>query len=133
MLSRIPVLKSRTVLRLDGILCLLMGAALVALRHVLAGPTGLPPGFLAAAGAALLPIGLFILAVGWPERPRRAGVAIVVAGNVLWVLASIGVLAFALVTPTLLGAVIIVAQAVVVAVVAFLEAAPLGSAPHSQA
>jgi hypothetical protein len=122
MLSSITSLSPRTVLRLDGALCLAMGAVLVALHAAIAGPTGLSTGFLLTAGVLLLPVGLFILAVALLPGPTRSGVAIVVIGNALWVLASIGVLVAGFVQPTLFGAVLILGQAVAVAVFAAVEA-----------
>lgn len=125
--TRALTLPLRTVLRLDGLVCLAMGGALVALADSLAGPTGLTPTFLTLAGALLLPVGLFILAVAWPAEPPRAGVALVVAGNALWVVASIGVVVTAVVNPTPLGTMLILGQAAAVAVIAVLEAAPLAT------
>lgn len=98
-----------------------MGLALIALRNLLAGPTGLPTGFLLVAGILLLPVGLFILAVAMPRHPPRAAVTIVVLGNILWVAASVGVLAFEMVEPTGLGTALILAQAVGVAAIAAVE------------
>ena len=122
--ARFAALSPRTVLRLDGVLCLVMGGALLALQSVLAAPLGLPPGFLAGAGVLLLLVGLFIVAVSWPASPSRLGVAIVVIGNVLWVVASIGVILVGVVEPTSLGVALILAQAAAVAVIAALEALP---------
>jgi hypothetical protein len=115
----------RRVLRFDGILCLAMGAGLVLLHDGLAGPTGLPPMFIAVAGGLLVPVGLLILAVAAPATPPRAGVFVVVAGNAAWVAASVVVLVFGLVTPTPLGAALIVLQALAVAAIAVVEVAPL--------
>lgn len=129
MYPSIAALSPRMVLRFDGILCLVMGGALIALRDLLSTPTGLPPGFLAGAGALLLPVGLFILAVSWPARPHRAGVAIVVAGNALWVVASLGVLLTSVISPTALGFVVIIGQAGLVTAIAALEALPFASQP----
>ena len=117
----------RTVLRLDGLLCLGMGAGLVVLRHPLAGFSGLSPTFLAIAGGLLIPVGLFILAVASFRTPPRAGVMVVVVGNVLWVVASMAVLVAGIVSPTALGAALILVQALVVAGLAALEAAPRGA------
>jgi hypothetical protein len=77
----------------------------------------------------LLPVGLFILAVSWPARPHRAGVAIVVAGNALWVVASLGVLLTSVVSPTALGFAVIIGQAGLVAAIAALELLPFASQP----
>ena len=61
----------------------------------------------------LLPIAAFIARVATRERIAPAGVRLVIIGNVLWVLASLALL-FA-VSPTPLGYVFVIAQALVVA------------------
>ncbi len=117
-------LSPRTILRLDGVVCFAMGSALIAFSSMLAEPTGLSLGFLLVAGLLLLPSGLVILAVSWPLHPPRLGVAVVVLGNLLWVVASFGVLFFGIVQPTPLGVGLIVGQAVAVLAIAALEARP---------
>ena len=112
----------KEVLRFDGVLCLVMAAALIALRNVISGPTGLPAGFLAVAGMLLLPIGLYILAVASAAAPSRLGTGTVVIGNVLWVLASLAVIAGGFVEPATLGVVLILVQAAGVAAIAAAEA-----------
>lgn len=112
-------LSLKTVLRFDGALCLLMGIALIALRNTISGATGLSAAFLAWAGALLLPVGLFILAVAAPTPPPRHGVGLVVIGNALWVLASIVVVL--IIEPTGLGIALIFVQAVGVTMIAAVE------------
>ncbi|HUG60784.1 MAG TPA: hypothetical protein VMP03_03005 [Methylomirabilota bacterium] len=115
-------LSTRTVLVADGVVCLLMGAGLIGLRHVLAAPTGLDAAFLAGAGALLLPVGLFILLVASGRAPLRFGLAVIVAGNIAWAAASILLPISGLIAPTELGLWLIVAQAVAVAAIAAIEA-----------
>jgi hypothetical protein len=78
--------------------------------------------------ALLRETGLFLIAytalVGWlgtrPSMPR-ALVAIVVAGNAAWTIASVALLFSGWVTPNLLGEVLVAAQAIVVGVFAELQ------------
>ncbi len=131
-MSMNAALSPRTILRLDGVVCFAMGSALIGFSSMLAEPTGLSLGFLLVAGLLLLPSGLVILAVSWPLHPPRLGVAVVVLGNLLWVVASFGVLFFGIVQPTPLGVGLIVGQAVAVLAIAALEARPLSAWPaHS--
>lgn len=126
-MSMNAALSPRTILRLDGVVCFAMGSALIGFSSMLAEPTGLSLGFLLVAGLLLLPSGLVILAVSWPLHPPRLGVAVVVLGNSLWVVASFGVLFFGIVQPTPLGVGLIVGQAVAVLAIAALEARPLSA------
>jgi hypothetical protein len=78
--------------------------------------------------ALLRETGLFLIAytalVGWlgtrPSIPR-ALVAIVVAGNAAWTIASVALLFSGWVTPNLLGEILVAAQAIVVGVFAELQ------------
>jgi hypothetical protein len=78
--------------------------------------------------ALLRETGLFLIAytalVGWlgtrPSMPR-ALVAIVVAGNAAWTIASVALLFSGWVTPNLLGEILVAAQAIVVGVFAELQ------------
>jgi hypothetical protein len=82
--------------------------------------------------ALLRETGLFLIAytalVGWlgtrPSMPR-ALVAIVVAGNAAWTIASVALLFSGWVTPNLLGEILVAAQAIVVGVFAELQYAGL--------
>lgn len=113
-----PWLSLRRVLAFDAFTCVALGVALLAMTSLLASLSGLPQGLLAWAGAILFPsAAAMALAAARPARPL---VLLVVAGNVLWIIASIAVLAVA--TPTVLGGMIVIAQAAAVAVLAWLEA-----------
>jgi hypothetical protein len=78
--------------------------------------------------ALLRESGLFLIAytalVGWlgtrPSLPKGL-VAIVIAGNAAWTIASIALLLSGWVTPNLLGEVLVAAQAIVVGVFAELQ------------
>ncbi|HEY5130005.1 MAG TPA: hypothetical protein VIJ35_22435 [Bradyrhizobium sp.] len=78
--------------------------------------------------ALLREAGLFLIAyaalVGWlgtrPSMPKVL-VAIVIAGNAAWTLASIALLFSGAVTPNLLGEALVVAQAIVVGALAELQ------------
>lgn len=114
---------ARTLLRLDALGCAAMGAALLAAPGALGGWTGLPPALLTGAGLALLPIaaGLAWLARG--AAVPRVGLALAVAGNALWVLASLALPLLGLVSPSAPGWVLLLGQAGFVALLAGLEAA----------
>jgi hypothetical protein len=78
--------------------------------------------------ALLRETGLFLIAytalVGWlgtrPSMPR-APVAIVIAGNAAWTIASVALLFSGWVAPNLLGEILVAAQAIVVGVFAELQ------------
>ena len=104
----------RRLLQLDAALCLASGAALALFAAPLAGLTGVP-------AAALLPVGLFLLAWGaWvgyvggrPATSRRA-TQVVIGVNFAWVLGSLLLLFGALLPLTTLGWWLVAAQALVV-------------------
>lgn len=121
-MALLDTVPTRTVLLFDGVLCLVMGGGLIALRSVLAEPTGLDATFLAGAGALLLPVGVFILAVAGGILPARFGLAMIVAGNLAWAAASIILPVAGVIAPTGLGLALILLQALAVAVIAALEA-----------
>jgi len=89
---------------------------------------GMFAAFLNLPEALLRETGLFLVAyaifVGWlgtrPSMPK-ALVAIVVAGNAAWTVASIALLFSGLVTPNLLGEAVVVAQAIATGVFAELQ------------
>lgn len=109
----------RRALLLDAATCVGTGALLALAASPLAPLLGLPAALLFYAGLALLPIGAFMAWVGTRQSAPAAAVWLVVVGNALWVLASLFVL---FVFPsTMLGTAFVIAQAVVVAVLAELE------------
>ena len=110
----------KLVLTADSLSCLGMGAALVTAAAPLSDLFGLAEGLLFGAGLALLPIGLFILAVAARKNMAPPFVHAIVAGNVLWVAAS-AVLAANAAGATMLGTTFVLAQAAAVAVLTLLE------------
>ena len=113
----------RLALRLDAVVTGANGAAYLLAAPLLADLLGLPAAWLRGAGAFLLLFGVGVWAVG--ARPERTAVEAVVAANALWVTGSVAVVLAGLGSPTTLGAVWLVLQAVVVAAFAVLQAAGL--------
>jgi hypothetical protein len=111
-----------SVLRLDALTCVAMGVALVAAGGTLAPWLGLPPALLRGAGLALFPCAALMLIAA--RRPSAALIRVIVAGNLAWVAASLAVVL--LLAPTPLGIGFVLAQAVVVALLAALEARASG-------
>src|SRR5688572_20960432 len=112
-----PVLKLRQLLIVDAVTCLVTGIALVALTGVLAGLLGLPPTLLFWAGIILFPCAALMSLAA--RNLAGALVWLVIAGNGAWAVASV-VVAFAL-EPTGLGFAFVLAQALLVAALGFLE------------
>jgi hypothetical protein len=117
----------RRVLLVDAATCLAMGALLLAATGALAFMLALPELLLRYAGLSLLPIAAFIAWVATRSSLPPPGVWLVVAGNALWVVASIGLLLGAWVSPNALGYAFVIAQAACVALLAALEYAGLRS------
>lgn len=133
MLQIFDRLSLRTILGLDAVTCLAMGGLLLAAGGLLASPLGLPEALLFYAGLVLLPVALFMLAVAVPSAPPAAGVFVVVAGNWLWVAASIALPLFGLVSPTALGYAFLAVQAAAVTVLALAEQRAMARASASTA
>lgn len=116
-----PATFLRRVLAVDAISCVAMGAVMIAGASFAAPLLGVPATLLEGAGVALLP---FAALVGWlasRETPPAAGVWAVIVINLLWVVDSLLLAAGAWASPTTLGIVLIVGQALVVATLAELE------------
>lgn len=128
MLQIFDRLSLRGLLGLDAVTCFAMGGLLLAAGSLLTAPLGLPEGLLFYAGLVLLPVAVFMLMVAVPSSPPAAGVFVVVAGNWLWVAASVALPLLGLVSPTGLGYVFLGVQAVAVAVLAFAEQRALARA-----
>jgi hypothetical protein len=118
----------RQLLLFDAVTCLVMGMALVVASGWIAAFIAAPRGFVFVAGLLLLPIAGFMAIVATRPVISTAGTALIVAGNLLWVAASIGVLVTGWVTPNAFGVAFIGAQAVAVAGLAWLEQAALRGA-----
>ena len=111
----------RAVLRLDAVASGALGLAATAGAGVLDTALGLPSSLLLGVGVFLVvyAAGLVALA-GRPTIPRPA-TWVVVLGNSAWVLASLGLAVGAWERLTVLGAVVVLAQAAAVAVFADLQ------------
>ena len=121
---RLPTAGSRlnlsTVRLFDAATCLAMGAALLAATATLGVLLGLPEPLLTSAGILLLACAVPMVAAGLQRPPSGWLVTLVVLGNLAWALAS-GYIAFATPGITGLGRAFVVAQAVAVIVLAWLE------------
>lgn len=111
----------RTALRLDAVVTGANGAAYLAAAPLLDDVLGLPTALLRGAGAFLLAFAVAVWLVA--ARPRTSTVAVeaVVAANVLWAVGSVVAVATGAGSPTTVGAVWLVLQAVVVAGFAALQ------------
>jgi hypothetical protein len=111
----------RRLLRLDAATCAATGALLALAAPALEPPLGLPAALLREVGVALVPFAALLLWIARAPRPARGAVWAVVAANALWVAASVALLPSGLVAPTPLGGAFVLAQAAVVAALAWLE------------
>jgi hypothetical protein len=112
----------KAVLTMDGLSCLAIGAGLTIGSSSLAPLFGLADGLVFWAGAALLPVGAFILAVASRRDVMPLFVWAIILGNVLWVVESL-IVAADTAGITALGTAFVVAQAAAVAVLTALETA----------
>ncbi|MEQ8429381.1 MAG: hypothetical protein RLN94_08930 [Roseovarius sp.] len=109
-----------------------MGVGLVALAGPLAGLMALPAPLLFWAGAILFPVAAYMAAVALWLPGNAPAVMLVILGNVLWVVASLALLA-GVVAPNALGVAFLLGQAAFVAVMARLEQLALRAAnPRGQ-
>jgi hypothetical protein len=113
----------RLALRLDAVVTGLNGAAYLLAASPLADLLGLPAGWLRGTGVFLLAYAAAVWLVG--IRPTPTAVRTVVAANALWAAGSVLVVLAGLGSPTTVGAVWLVLQALVVAAFAVLQAAGL--------
>ncbi|HEY8611928.1 MAG TPA: hypothetical protein VIL69_11625 [Roseomonas sp.] len=119
----------RRALLLDAVASGATGALMLLAAGPVSGFTHLPPGLLRGAGAALLPYAAFVAWLGLRAAPSRAMVLAVIAINALWAFESAAILALGWVAPNTLGIVFVLAQALVVAAFAGLQAAALRGTP----
>jgi len=113
----------RTALRLDAVVSGLNGAAYLLAAGPLADLLGLDTAVLRGLGVFLLVFAAAVWLVG--DRPAAPAVRTVIAGNLLWAAGSVVAVAAGVGTPTTVGAVWLVLQAVVVAAFAALQATGL--------
>ena len=109
----------RTLLLVDAATCVVMGAVLISGSALIATLTAIPSALLLYAGFVLFPIAAFMAAVA--SQAWRAGVWLVIAGNVMWVAGSLWLMVGGWIAPNVLGYAFIAAQALAVALLAALE------------
>ena len=109
----------RLALRADAVVSGLNGAAYLLLTGSLSDLLGLSAGVLRAVGVFLLVYAAAVWLVS--DRPAAPAVRVVITGNLIWSAGSIAVVATDLGTPTTIGAVWLVLQAIVVAGFAVLQ------------
>ena len=112
----------RFALKLDALVTGANGAAYLALASVLDSPLGIPASTLRVVGAFLLVFAASVWFVSMRPETRMPAVAVIIGANVLWVIDSLLVAATDWSSPTTLGTVWIVLQAMVVAGFAALQA-----------
>ncbi len=95
------------------------GLLMIAGANILGDFLALPSSLLFAAGLILVPYVAFVAWVGTRAQIPDGGVKLIVAANIFWTVASIGVL-FA-VSPNLLGYAFVIGQAAVVAILGELQ------------
>ena len=90
--SRLIMFTLRKILLVDAATCAAMGGLLTLAAEPVGQLTQIPPMLLFYAGLSLFPIGAFmaIVAMGSPVGPGAT--RLIIAGNVLWVAASLGLL-----------------------------------------
>ena len=109
------------VMAADAISCAATGALQLGLADMLARLTGLPVPLLTGTGAFLL---AYAALAAWMARrpiPPRRLIGLVVFGNLAWAAGAVALLASGLVAQTTLGVAWVLAQAVVVVVLAQLQ------------
>jgi hypothetical protein len=97
------------------------GLLMIAGAKLLEGLLGLPSALTREAGLLLVPYVALVGFVGTREIISRVAVQVIIALNVVWAVASIGLLVTDYVAPTVLGYAFVIAQAAVVAVFAELQ------------
>ena len=102
----------------DGVLCAAFGLLLVAAAGPLADLFDLPALLLRLVGVGLLPWAAFVLYIATRTPISRSLTWVVVAGNGVWTIASLLLLVSSQVDPSALGYAFVIAQAVLVAIIA---------------
>lgn len=115
----------RTILLVDALACGALGAVLVPGAGLIATVTTIPAALLFYAGLLLLPIAAFMAFAATRALGSPSAVWLEIAGNLLWVAASVALMVGDWISPNLLGHAFIAAQALVVAALAALEHAAL--------
>jgi hypothetical protein len=107
------------ILTLDAATCAAMGLLLLLAAGPIAGITTLPATLLIWAGALLIPIAVYMAVVARIGTGSTLAVWLVILGNLGWVGASLAL--FGIIAPNGLGTLLILAQALVVGLLAWLE------------
>jgi len=105
----------------DGVISGAMGALLIVAAGPLSGLLGISAGFLFWVGVAFMPWMLALLLIGRKDQPSARAVETVIALNMLWVVASIGLIIFGPFDMTGLGIAFVAAQALAVTIFADLQ------------
>jgi hypothetical protein len=111
----------RRVLLFDATSCIASGLLAVFGAGALGKALGLPDNLLLFAGLSLFPFAAFLIYVAMSKVLRRVSVGTAIVLNVLWTLDSVLLLLSGWVSPTELGYVFVVVQALGVAILASLE------------
>lgn len=111
----------RPVLLWDAVTCAASGLLLTIAAGMLGPLVQISSDLLLYAGLVLLVCAAFIATVATRPIIPALGVWVIIVGNVLWVVGSLALPAARLIAPNILGLVFVVAQAMVVAVLAGLE------------
>ena len=111
----------RRALQLDALASGATGLLLALAAQPLSGLLGLPMVLLMVAGIVLLPFALVLAWMANGDPLSRAGVWVVIAANLLWVVESLLLLLSGWVQPTVAGCVFVIGQALAVGVLAELE------------
>jgi hypothetical protein len=111
----------RLVLAIDAISSGAMGLLLALAAGILEPLLGLPATLLDYAGVALVPFAALVAYVATRHDLPRPGVWAIIVCNAVWAIDSILMVLSGLVSPTALGSMLVVAQALFVAVLAALE------------
>ncbi len=110
----------RRVLLLDAGICVATGLLMTSGSGALGRLTHIPPELLFYAGLSLFPIAAFMAIVAFQRPQATALVWLVIAGNVGWVIGSLGLLGGGI-QPNAMGIAFILLQAAAVAWLAALE------------
>jgi hypothetical protein len=111
----------RNVLLVDAATCLMTGTLLTFGARFLAQLTAIPVMLLIYAGICLIFVAAFMAVIAMRVALPALGVWIIIAGNALWVAASVGLMIGPWIAPNALGYAFIAAQAVAVAMLTKLE------------
>ena len=98
-----------------------MGVLLATAADPLAQWFGLPVALLREVGLLLIPYAGLLLYLASKQTTPRLPAQLIVAGNVLWVLGSAMLLMSGLVAPAALGTAFVIAQALIIAILAELQ------------